>query len=212
MWHRGWSGRSHTVERDVVVTSVVPDLARLAVVLVVHEPDVDEGLADVVGVFAAGSVSVVEEDSEDAPLAGGVGDLVVDGGAEHVEDPLAGGAHVRVLLHAHLEVWVEDGLGDVGVSEEGPGEPVIANRDPLETASIEEETRAPDEGVEVVVERGLPTVANVSVHIPIEVEKAKVPVSPCESGDFLFCGMRGSGDSGGGCDSFHFIEKLNHKV
>lgn len=174
MWHHGWSGRSHAVERDVVVASVLPDLARLAVVLVVHEPDVDEGLADVVSVATAGGASVIEEDSEDAPLAGGVGDLVVDGGAEHVEHPLAGGAHVRVLLHAHLEVWVEDGLGDVGVCEEGPSEPFIANRDPLETASIEEETRAPDKGVEVVVERGLPTVAKVSVQVPRKCDDAKV--------------------------------------
>lgn len=162
--HQG-SRSSHTVERDVVGAAVCPDLAGLAIILIVQEPDVDEGLADVVAVASAGSVPV-EEDSEDTPLAGGVGDLVVDGGAEHVEHPLSRGADVRVLLHAHLEVWVDDGLGDVGVSEEGPGEPVIADADILEAASIEEETRAPDEGVEIVVERSLPAVANVGVNVP----------------------------------------------
>ena len=167
------SRSSHTVERDVVGARVVPDLAGLAIILVVIEPDVDEGLADVVAVASAVSVPV-EEYSEDTPLAGGVGDLVVDGGAEHVEHPLSRGADVTVLLHAHLEVWVDDGLGDVGVSEEGPGEPVIADADPLEATSIKEDTRAPDEGVEIVVERGLPAVANVGVNVPLDCNDAKV--------------------------------------
>ncbi len=200
--------RSHTVLRDVVAARVVPKLALHAIVLVVHQSDVNDRLAEVVAVASAALIGLVlgNELVDDAESAAGPGELVVDSSAEHVDVPLAGSAPVGPVLELGGEVGVEGGLGGVDVQVEGQGG-VGAQREGhgLEATSVQEEAGAEYEGLVSVVEGSFPAVADIAVGDSAD-RKEISDVNGRRDGllNGVIVGVGGDGKGGGGEDSFHF--------
>ena len=71
------------------MVACVPDkLALSTIVFIIDEPDIDEGLADVIALTVADRLRIVEHGTQDAPLAGSILEIVVKSSSEGVEDPL----------------------------------------------------------------------------------------------------------------------------
>ena len=200
---------SHAPERDVTAAAVLPELTLLAIVLTVSESNVNDGLGDHVLLLHAEGVGG-ENEAKDSPVALKPVKVHVEGGAEHVDQPGASVASVRVVVQVHLEVWVEGQLASHSLPVEGEAHEISSDTEFLLAASEGEDARAPDEGVSFVVEWPLPTVANVSVDVPGDLSQTEVNHVVNEHGLGLRLRLGGGSGSESGDSESSFHPDLNY--